>query len=68
MNEQALAQQISAQVLKDTQFWIAVVGLVGAVVGSVLTIAGNFLRHWLQDGRQRRLSERISEFCFFSGQ
>lgn len=48
MNEAELAKLIAAQVLKDTQFWIAIVGLVGAVVGSVLTMAGNIILHWFQ--------------------
>jgi hypothetical protein len=61
MNEHALAQQIAAQVLRDTQFWIAVVGLVGAVVGSLLTIAGNLLVHWVQERKQKKLdSQRIN--------
>ena len=61
MNEQALAQQISAQVLQDTQFWIAIVGLIGAVVGGVLTIAGNVLMHCLEERKQRKLdSQRVS--------
>lgn len=55
MNEQALAQQIAAQVLKDTQFWVAVVGLVGAVIGGLLTVAGNLLIHWLQHRKSNTL-------------
>ncbi len=57
MNEKALAEQIAAQVLRDTQFWIALVGIFGAVVGSLLTFVGNFLLHWFQD-RNRKLLDR----------
>lgn len=61
MNEQALAEQIAAQVLKDTQFWIAIVGLAGGVVGSLLTLAGNVLLHWLQERKQSELdTQRLS--------
>lgn len=55
MNEQALAEHIAAQVLQDTQFWIAIVGLIGAVVGSVLTLLGNLLLQWIQDRKQDEL-------------
>lgn len=55
MNEHALAQQIAAQVLKDTQFWIAAVGMVGGIVGGLLTLAGNLLLHFLQDHKQNKL-------------
>ena len=60
MNEQALAEQIAAQVLKDTQFWIAIVGLVGAVIGSLLTLAGNVAMHWLQERKQSELDRQRS--------
>ena len=43
MNEEVLAQQIAAKVIHDAQFWTAVVGLIGAIVGAGLTIVGNFL-------------------------
>lgn len=55
MNEQALARQIAAQVLKDTQFWIAIVGVLGAVVGGLLAVLGNLLLHWLTNQERRRL-------------
>ncbi len=58
MNEQTLAQEISAQVVRDTQFWIALVGLIGGVVGAVLTIVGNILVHWLQDRSRRSLDQK----------
>lgn len=57
MNGEELARQIANQVLRDTQFWIALVGLIGAVVGAVLIITGNLLLHWLQDRKQNSLDE-----------
>lgn len=61
MNEQALAEQIAAQILKDTQFWVAIVGLIGAVVGGVLTLLSNLLLHWIQDRKQNELdTQRVS--------
>jgi len=57
MNGEELARQIANQVLRDTQFWIALVGLIGAVVGGVLTITGNLFLHWLQDRKQNSLDE-----------
>lgn len=58
MIEQTLAQEVSAEVVRDTQFWIALVGLIGGVVGAVLTIAGSILVHWLQDHPRRALDQK----------
>ena len=55
MDEQTLAKQIAAQVIRDTQFWIAMVGLIGAIVGAVLAILGNLLLAWVQDRKQNSL-------------
>ena len=57
MNEEVLAHHIANQVLRDTQFWIAIVGLMGAVVGSVIMILGNIFLHQLQNRRARKLDE-----------
>ena len=54
MDTTALANQIAQKVVADTAFWVAIIGLVGAVIGSLLTLAGNFLLHWFQD-RPRRI-------------
>ncbi len=48
MNETELAEQIAEQVLRDNQFWIAIIGLIGAIVGSAITIIGNIILHWLR--------------------
>jgi len=53
----ALANQIAQKVIADTAFWVAIIGLVGAVVGSLLTLAGNVVIHWLQDRPRRVLDE-----------
>jgi len=57
MNDQELAHEIANNVVRDTQFWIAVVGILGVVVGSLATIGGNILLNWLQGRRQKSLDE-----------
>lgn len=42
MYELILAKSISQQVVSDTKFWVAVIGIIGGIVGSILTILGNF--------------------------
>lgn len=51
MNEHDLAQKIAEAVVKDAQFWAAVVGFIGVVVGALVTIGGNILLHWYQSRR-----------------
>lgn len=48
MNEQLLAQEIATRVIKDVQFWTSVVGLIGVIIGAVITVIGNVLLHKLQ--------------------
>ncbi len=57
MNDQELAHEIANNVVRDTQFWIAVVGILGVVVGSLATIGGNILLNWLQGRKQKSLDE-----------
>jgi len=57
MNDQELAREIANNVVRDTQFWIAVVGILGVVVGSLATIGGNVLLNWLQGRKQKSLDE-----------
>ena len=67
MNEQ-LAKQIADQVLRNTQFWIAIVGLIGSIVGGLLAIGGNLLLNFAQqrkhktldDARKRLLKEMLN--------
>lgn len=64
MSNETLATEIAAQVVRDTQFWIALVGLIGGIVGALLTLAGNLLLHKAQNKRQRDLDvarQRILE-------
>jgi len=57
MNETELAERIAAQVLQDTQFWIAIIGIVGAIIGSVITILGNVFLHWCQTKKESALDK-----------
>jgi hypothetical protein len=52
-----LATQIATQVVSDTKFWIAIVGIIGAVIGSLLTIFGNVLVHWIKEKPQSELDK-----------
>lgn len=58
MDTSTLANEIATKVVADTSFWISVVGFVGVIVGAAITVAGNFLLHWFQDGPRRELDER----------
>src|SRR3977135_1578032 len=49
------AKDIADAVVHDTQFWIAVIGILGVVVGSLATIGGNLLLNWLQGRKQKAL-------------
>jgi hypothetical protein len=61
MNETQLAATIAEKVVSDTKFWIAIIGLIGAVIGSLLTLGGNLLLHWLKEKPQKELDkQRIS--------
>ncbi|WP_343857401.1 hypothetical protein [Aliiglaciecola litoralis] len=55
MNDTQLATQIATQVISDTKFWIGIIGLLGAIVGSLLTIFGNVLLHWIKQKPQNEL-------------
>ncbi len=61
MNENQLAATIAEKVVSDTRFWIAIIGLIGAVIGSLLTLGGNLLLHRLKEKPQKELDkQRIS--------
>lgn len=51
MNEQDFAKQIAEAVVKDAQFWAAVVGFIGVIVGAIVTVGGNLLLYWYQNRR-----------------
>jgi hypothetical protein len=54
MTEQELSL-LATKVVNDTKFWIGLVGVIGAVVGSVLTLTGNFAIEWFKGSKQRKI-------------
>ncbi len=44
-----LAQEIATKVVEDTKYFTAIIGLIGVIVGSVLTIIGNIVLHVLKE-------------------
>lgn len=54
MNEQDMSL-IATKVVNDTKFWIGFVGVLGAFVGSSLTIVGNFALEWSKGKKQRKI-------------
>lgn len=55
MDTTALANDIAAKVVADSSFWVALIGLIGVVAGALITVAGSFALHWIQDLPLRRL-------------
>lgn len=49
--------QIAAKVVSDSKFWIGLIGVIGAIVGSVLTILGNFALEWFKNRNQKKTDE-----------
>jgi hypothetical protein len=49
MVDQQVTQEIALKIASDAQFWAAVVGFLGVVVGSTLSIVGNLIFHWYQN-------------------
>jgi hypothetical protein len=43
-----LAAEVATKVVSDTQFWIVIIGLVGAIIGVLLTVLGNVILHKLK--------------------
>ncbi|UTJ07166.1 hypothetical protein [Arcobacter roscoffensis] len=56
MTEQEISQ-ISKQVVSDSKFWIGLIGVIGAIVGSILTILGNFALEWFKSKSQKELDK-----------
>lgn len=44
-----VAIQVAQKVVEDTKYFIAIVGLVGAIVGSTLIVIGNIVLHYLKE-------------------
>jgi hypothetical protein len=57
MDEQTLSKDIATQVIQNTKFWIAIVGLIGVIAGAVITVAGNVLLHCLQTRKTKLLDD-----------
>ena len=60
-----VAIQIAQKVVEDTKYFSAIIGLVGVVVGSVLTIIGNIVLHslklWAEAGKYAPHKKLITE-------
>ncbi len=54
MNEQELSL-LAIKIVNDTKFWIALIGILGAIVGSLLTLAVNFGLEWFKGRNQRKI-------------
>lgn len=49
--------QIATKVVSDSKFWIGLVGVIGAVIGSILTILGNFALEWFKNKSQKAVDK-----------
>lgn len=58
MNETQFAATIAEKVVSDTKFWIAFIGLIGAVIGCLLTFVSNVLLHWIKTKTQKELDKQ----------
>ena len=58
MDEVTLAETIAKQVVADTRFWIALIGLLGGIVGALLTLFGNVVLQWLKEMPKRELDKK----------
>lgn len=56
-----LAAEIAKQVVADTSFWVAMVGLAGVVIGALVTVFGNIVLHKIQDGPRQKLDDSRKE-------
>lgn len=52
MTEQEISL-LAARIVGDTKFWIALVGVIGAIAGSLLTLIGSFALEWFKRKPQR---------------
>ena len=58
MDEASLAKIISEKVVADIHFWIALIGIIGGVIGAGLTLLGNILFHWFKEKPQREFDNQ----------
>lgn len=61
MSDTDLVNELPEKVMADTRFWTAWVGVIGGIVGGVLTIAGNILLHRLRERPKRALDKMRRE-------
>ena len=54
---EADVRQIVQGVLRDNQVWIAIIGLVGSIIGGLLVVVGNLLVNWVQQRKQKELDK-----------
>ena len=52
-----LAQQIAKKVIENTKYFTAIIGLIGVIVGSILTILGNIITHYLKQRAEAKHDE-----------
>lgn len=57
MDTNALAIAIAAKVAADTSFWVAIVGLVGVILGALIAAVGNVVLHWIQARPRKKLDK-----------
>lgn len=50
--------QIASKVVNDTKFWIAFIGVIGALVGSLLTILGNIIIEWFKNKNEKKIDKQ----------
>ena len=55
MDQQDIAREVADLVIRDTGFWIAIVGLVGTIVGAATAVGGSVIVHRLQTRRKNAL-------------
>ncbi|BGD83671.1 TPA: hypothetical protein ACGJ7L_003787 [Pseudomonas aeruginosa] len=55
MLDQQTAQEVALKMASDAQFWAALIGFIGVIIGSILSIAGNLLFYWYQNRRTNSL-------------
>jgi len=53
--------QITTKIVNDTKFWIGLVGVFGAIVGSFLTIIGNLSIELFKERRQKKIHDAREE-------
>src|SRR5438067_1731851 len=58
---QDLAKEIADKVVSDTKYFTAIIGLIGVVLGSILTIIGNIITHCLKERSAAKKDKRRKE-------